>query len=205
MTFPINASADLGPFVSLVVAFFVGIGFGFFLERAGFGNARKLTAQFYLADWAVLKVMFTAVVVAGLGFWWLVALGLQDMSLTYINPTFLGAQAAGGLILGLGFTIGGYCPGTSCVAAATGKVDGLFYLGGVVFGILVYSLAEPVFRGFQNAMAMGETFVWQWLGVAPGVAVLGAVLMAVGAFSLATVMERKHNGVVQPDGRTPGA
>jgi hypothetical protein len=30
-----------GDEMSLVVAFAIGIGFGFFLERAGFGNARK--------------------------------------------------------------------------------------------------------------------------------------------------------------------
>jgi hypothetical protein len=200
MTFPINAYSGMTPYLSLVVAVFVGVGFGFFLERAGFGNARKLTAQFYLQDWSVLKVMFTAVVVAGLGFYWLVALGIQDMSMTYINPTFLLSQAIGGLILGLGFTIGGYCPGTSCVAVSTGRIDGAFYLGGVVFGIFVYSLSEPIFRSVQNATAMGEVFVWQWLGVAPGVTVLAAVLMAVGAFTLATSIEKKKNAIVQADG-----
>ena len=90
------------------MAFVVGIGFGFFLEKAGFGSARKLSAQFYFRDFAVLKVMFTAIVVAGLGFWWLVRLGLLDLNYTYINPTFYIPQIVGGLILGVGFVIGGY-------------------------------------------------------------------------------------------------
>ena len=30
-----------GDETSLIVAFVIGIGFGFFLERAGFGNARQ--------------------------------------------------------------------------------------------------------------------------------------------------------------------
>lgn len=200
MNFPINAQPGFSPYLGLVVAFFVGIGFGFSLERAGFGSARKLTAQFYLNDWSVLKVMFTAVVVASVGFWWLVSLGVLDLTVTYINPTFLLSQIIGGLIMGLGFTIGGYCPGTSCVATATGRLDGLMYLGGVVFGILVYSLAEPLFNGLMNATAMGEYYVWQWLHVAPGVVVLIAVLMAVGAFTLATVVERKKNHIVMPLG-----
>jgi len=200
MTFPINAYAGFSPYLMLVVSFFVGIGFGFFLERAGFGSARKLTSQFYLNDWGVLKVMFTAVVVAGLGFWWLVSLGIQDLSVTYINPTFLVSQIVAGLILGLGFTVGGYCPGTSCVAAATGRLDALFYIGGVVFGILVFSLMEPLFSDFMNMTSMGEFYVWQWLGVAPGVTVLAAVLMAVGAFTLATSIERKKNNIVNPLG-----
>lgn len=198
MRFPLDIYGDISHWTALVVAFLVGIGFGFFLERAGFGSARKLTAQFYLRDFAVLKVMFTAIVVAGVGFWWLVALGMIDMSVTYINPTFLTAQIVGGLVLGIGFAVGGYCPGTSCVAVSTGRVDALFYIGGVVFGILVYSLVEPAVDGFANSGAMGEAFVWSWLGVAPGTMMLLAVAMAVGAFSLGTWIERKKGSVVEP-------
>ncbi len=198
MRFPIEVYAGYSTYVSLVTAVLLGIGFGFFLERAGFGSARKLAAQFYLRDFAVLKVMFTAIVVAGLGFWWLAALGLLDLSLTYINPTFIWAQVIGGLILGVGFVIGGYCPGTSCVAVSTGKLDAIFYLGGVVFGILVFSEAEPLFRTLMTTGAMGVRFVWEWLGVSPGLVLLAAVLMAVGAFSLGTMVEKKKDGVVKP-------
>jgi len=198
MRFPIEVYGQMSPYLSLVVSFFIGIGFGFFLERAGFGNARKLAAQFYLRDFAVLKVMFTAIVVASVGFWWLVAMGLIDLSMTYINPTFLGAQAIGGLILGVGFIIGGYCPGTSCVATATGKIDGLVYLGGVVFGILVFSLIQPGITGLHNLGDMGETFVWKWLGISPGLMVFIAVAIAVGAFTWGTIMERKKNSIVDP-------
>ena len=108
MSFPIESIGAFSFSTGLLMAFVVGIGFGFFLEKAGFGNARKLSAQFYFRDFAVLKVMFTAIVVAGLGFWWLVRLGLLDLSYTYINPTFLIPQIVGGLILGVGFVIGGY-------------------------------------------------------------------------------------------------
>lgn len=187
-------------FTGLLAAFIIGIGFGFFLERGGFSSARKLTAQFYLKDFSVLKVMFTAIVVAGIGFWWLVYLGLLDLSYTFINPTFIWPQIAGGLILGVGFVIGGYCPGTSCVALSTGKIDALVYLAGIMAGILVYSLAEPAINGFYNSGSMGEIYVWQWLGTSPGVIVLAAVLMAVGAFTIGTMVEKKSGGVVQPDG-----
>jgi hypothetical protein len=67
MIAPLYKYGAFGDETSLVVAFLDGIGFGFFLERAGFGNARKLMAQFYLTDMAVFKVMFTAVVTAMLG------------------------------------------------------------------------------------------------------------------------------------------
>jgi len=108
MSFPLGPSGAFSANTGLLLAFFIGIGFGFFLEKAGFSNARKLTAQFYFRDFAVLKVMFTAIVVAGLGFWFLVGVGVLDLSSTYINPTFLLPQIMGGLILGIGFVIGGY-------------------------------------------------------------------------------------------------
>lgn len=199
MRFPIEIYSGYSVYVSLLTAFLLGIGFGFFLERAGFGSARKLAAQFYLRDFAVLKVMFTAIVVAGVGFWWLVALGLIDLSVTYINPTFIWSQIIGGLILGIGFVIGGYCPGTSCVAVSTGKIDAIFFLAGVVFGIFVFSELESVFQSLLQAGAMGEMFVWKWLGVSPGIVVLAAVLIAVGAFSVGTLVERRKGSVIQPE------
>jgi len=55
-------------------------------------------------------------------------LGMVDLSLVYLVPTFLIPQIVGGLLLGVGFVIGGYCPGTSCVSAATGRIDGMVYI-----------------------------------------------------------------------------
>ncbi len=107
----------------------IGIGFGFFLEQAGFGSARKLTNQFYFKDMAVFRVMFTAIVTAMLGLFYLSALGWVDLSLVYISPTYLWPQIVGGLLLGVGFIVGGYCPGTSMVAVATGKLDALVFVG----------------------------------------------------------------------------
>jgi len=97
-----------GEETSLVVAFLIGIGFGFFLERAGFGSARKLVSQFYLNDLAVFKVMFTAIVTAMLGVTYLGWAGWLDLSLVYLVPTYLGPQVIGGLILGVGFVVGGF-------------------------------------------------------------------------------------------------
>ena len=126
-----------GDEASLIVAFVIGIGFGFFLERAGFGSARKLTDQFYFRDMAVFRVMFTAIVTAMLGLFYLAAVGWVDLSLVYIQPTYLWPQIVGGLLLGVGFVVGGYCPGTSLVALATGKLDALVFVAGVFAGIFV--------------------------------------------------------------------
>ena len=107
----------------LLTAIFLGFLFGFALERGGFGNARKLAAQFYFYDMTVFKVMFTAILVAMVGLYTLVALGLLDLSLLWINPTFVWSQLLGGFILGVGFVMSGLCPGTSVVSAASGRWD----------------------------------------------------------------------------------
>jgi hypothetical protein len=92
----------------VIVSLLLGFFFGFFLERAGFSSAKKLTAQFYFKDFSVLKVMFTAIVVTMLGVAYLAAAGWLDMSQVYVPLTFLWPQIAGGLLLGAGFIIGGY-------------------------------------------------------------------------------------------------
>ncbi|TKJ39133.1 sulfurtransferase [candidate division LCP-89 bacterium B3_LCP] len=199
MNFPIESTGAFSFSTGMLMTFLIGVGFGFFLEKGGFSSARKLTAQFYLRDFAVLKVMFTAVVVAGIGFWGLVHLGMLDLEFTFINLTYIWPQIVGGLILGIGFIVGGYCPGTACVAATTGKLDALWCIAGIFFGIFVFSELQPALKAFQNSGEMGEVFVWQWLGVSPGIVLLGAVLMAIGAFSLGTIVENKKGSVVQPD------
>lgn len=176
--------------VSLIVAFVIGIGFGFFLERAGFGSARKLAAQFYFRDMAVFKVMFTAIVTAMLGVLYLSWIGWLDLSLVYLTPTFLWADLVGGLVLGIGFVVGGYCPGTSGVACSTGKIDGYVFVLGLLFGIFVFGEAFPLISGFFNAAPMGQITLPQLLNIPYGVLVFIVVLIALGGFLLAERVEK---------------
>lgn len=179
---------------SLIVAFVIGLAFGFVLERAGFGNARILAAQFYLRDLRVLKVMFTAIVTAMVGLFLLARLGVVDLALVYLTPTFLVPQIVGGLILGAGFIIGGYCPGTSCVSAATGRIDGMVYLAGMVGGLLGFAEVYPHITAFAKSTPMGQVTLAQLLDVPYGLLVLAVVLMALGAFLAAEWAEQKIGG-----------
>lgn len=180
-----------GDEVSLIVAFVIGLGFGFFLERAGFGNARLLAAQFYFRDLRVLKVMFTAIVTAMVGVFFLSRLGLVDLSLIYLTPTFLVPQIVGGLILGVGFIIGGYCPGTSCVSAATGRIDGIVYLAGMIGGLVGFAEIYPRIAHLVKATPMGKVTLAQQFSIPYGVLVFAVVLMALGAFAAAEFAEKK--------------
>ena len=188
---PLFKYGYFGDEMSLVFALLLGVGFGFFLERAGFGSAMKLTAQFYLRDMAVFKVMFTAIITAMLGMFYLSWMGLLDISLVFVNPTYLLPQLVGGLVLGLGFIIGGFCPGTSLVGIATGKLDGLAFAGGVLGGIFAFGEAYPYIEGFVNSTSLGTITIEQELGVSFGLVVFAVVMMALLGFWGATVVERK--------------
>lgn len=167
---------------ALPVAFVIGTAFGFALESAGLGNARKLAGQFYLTDFTVLKVMFSAILTAMLGAFWLGRMGLVDLSAIYVPETFLAPQVVGGLIFGVGFVISGLCPGTSCVAAATGRVDGMATVGGLFLGVLLTGLAFPLLEDFYSSTALGVLTLPQLVDAPYGVIVAAIAVMGVGLF-----------------------
>ncbi|HEY6556777.1 MAG TPA: YeeE/YedE thiosulfate transporter family protein [Polyangiaceae bacterium] len=180
-----------GSWATPVVHIVLGVLFGFVLERAGFGNATKLAAQFYLRDMTVLKVMFTGIITAMLLIHWTVGFGALDLERLWVNPTYLGSGIVGGLLFGVGFVIGGYCPGTALVALATLKLDGLFFVLGVLGGILLFGFTvEPITNFWHHSGALGTFLLYDWLGLSPPVVIVLAVLMALGMFAGAEALEQ---------------
>ncbi len=195
MIFPFESLTAGSRELGLVVGVAVGFGFGFVLERAGFGRAQKLVAQFYGTDMTVFKVMFGAIVTAMLGSVVLSGLGLMDLravSATVTSATWIWPMIAGGLLLGVGFIVSGYCPGTSLVAAASGKLDGIATVLGVVAGTLVHGELMSVkgFARFNDSGALGQVYLYDLLKLPPAVVALFVALMAVGCFVGAEKLER---------------
>ncbi|MEO8055921.1 MAG: YeeE/YedE thiosulfate transporter family protein [Acidobacteriota bacterium] len=182
MTFPLFPRDVFGPYTGLLIGTLVGVGFGFALERAGFGRARNLAAQFYLTDLRVLKVMFSAIVTACVGMAFLAGIGVLDLSLVTVPETFLWPQLVGGLLLGAGFIVSGYCPGTGAVAAASGNLDGFAALGGIMLGSLAFGFGYGPLEGFYKSGAMGVVRLDRLIGVPVAVVAAAVVAMAVGAF-----------------------
>ncbi len=182
MSLPLYMKDAFGFPTAAALATAIGFAFGFVLERAGFGRASVLAAQFYFNDNRVLKVMFSAIVTAMLGVVILSGLGLLDLSAMTIPETFLWPQVLGGLLLGIGFVMSGYCPGTSVVAAASGKLDGVITVLGVILGSLLFGLAYPFVESFHLSGAMGAKRFPDLLGIPAGLVAAGVVAMAVGAF-----------------------
>ena len=192
MSAPFYKYGAFGDEASLVVAFLIGIGFGFFLERAGLRqreeagvavlpgrprglqgdvhrdrdrDARRHVPRLDRASWTCRS--------------------------STSCPTYWVAQVVGGLVLGVGFVVGGYCPGTSLVSTATGKLDGLVFVLGFAAGTLGFAVAFPLVKGLYLAGDAGhEDAAAGHSACRHGVLVFAVVLMAVGGFAGATWVER---------------
>lgn len=92
----------------IIIAILIGFAFGYILQSVGMGNSRKISAMFYGKDWAVMRVMFSAVITAMVLTYLSYYLGLIDLSLVQLTSLNLGGQIIGGLLLGAGMVIGGY-------------------------------------------------------------------------------------------------
>ena len=191
MIAPLSELGALSPRGVLVAGFVIGIAFGACLERSGLGNARKLMGQFALTDLAVFKVMFSAIVTAMLGLFWLSRLGLLDLDKVYLPDTFLLPQLAGGALFGVGFALAGLCPGTSCVAAATGRGDGVAVMIGMLGGVLAAGVALPTFEKFYLSTQRGALTLPRLLGIPEGIVILVVVGVALAAFGFTSRVERR--------------
>jgi len=192
--FPLPLAQHLGQWGAYGVYLLIGVFFGAVLEIAGFGNSRKLAAQFYFKDLTVLKVMFTAIVVAMVLIFGASAVGLLDYNLVWVNPTYLWPGIAGGLVMGVGFIVGGFCPGTSIVSAATGKLDGLFFVLGALTGILAFGETVGLYEDFWYSSYLGRFTLPDLFNAEAGVVVLGVVLMALFMFWGGEQLERIFGG-----------
>jgi rhodanese-related sulfurtransferase/uncharacterized membrane protein YedE/YeeE len=153
------------------------------------------SAMVVLVTAHLLRVFFTAGVVAMTGVIALDHFGLLDISLIYINPTYLWSAIIGGLIMGLGFVVGGYCPGTSISAAAIGKTDAWVFIAGSFLGVLIFSEGYPLFENLYKSAFWGYPRIFNTLGVSQSLFAFLLTLMALFAFWSVSIIENKVNGV----------
>lgn len=201
-SFPLPLAELFGHWGSYVVYAIIGVGFGMTLESAGFGNSKLLAAQFYFKDMRVFKVMFTAIIVAMTLVFLSSSLGLLDYNLVWVPPTYLWPGIVGGLIMGVGFIIGGFCPGTSLVGMATGKLDAVIFVFGVLFGIYLFGETVGSFAVFFESSYMGRFTLPELFNASYGVVVLVIVVVALALFVVAEKVEAIINQ--RPQQRMPG-
>lgn len=189
----------IGNELNFVVAIFIGIAFGYILEQAGFSTSKKLVGLFYGYDFTVLRVFFTAGITAMLGVVAFGYFGILDINLIYINPTFIYSALVGGFIMGLGFIIGGFCPGTSVCAAAIGKIDAMIFVAGSFLGVYIFAEGYPLFEGLYKGGNWGSPKIFEILGMSQSLFAFLMTFVAVFAFIVVTKIEAKVNGKPNPD------
>lgn len=188
---PLIVNEIISENANMLLAFVIGIGFGFVLESNGFSSSRRLAGMFYGYDATVLKVFFTAAIVGALGLLFLSLFGQIDLNFIYVNPTFLYSAIGGGVIMGVGFILGGYCPGTSFCAAAIGKLDAMAFIGGIFIGIFAFTEGFPLWEEFFYAKNLGSPLMSEVLGTSRGVFTLLLILVALAMFWVAEIAEKR--------------
>ena len=176
---------------NFVIAILIGIAFGYIMEATGFSSSRKLAGVFYGYDFAVLKVFFTSAVVSVIGLYYMDYLSLVDISQLYVQPTYLWAAILGGMIMGVGFLSGGFCPGTSLCAVAIGKIDGMVFTVGLMIGILIFSESFSVLEPFFETSNLGHITLVESLGLSPYWIILSITVIALLAFAFSDWVRSK--------------
>jgi uncharacterized membrane protein YedE/YeeE len=176
---------------SFVIALILGIAFGYILESAGFSSSRKLAGVFYGYDFVVLRVFFTAAVTAALGLFYLDYIGWLNFNEIYVNNLYVGSAIVGGIIMGLGFIIGGFCPGTSACAAAIGKIDAMIFIGGVILGAVIFDAGYPFWGDFYERGALGPAKFYDSIGISKELLLFIFILFAIFAFWATALIQKR--------------
>ncbi len=176
---------------NFVIAILIGIAFGYIMEATGFSSSRKLAGVFYGYDFAVLKVFFTSAVVSVIGLYYMDYLNFVDISQLYVQPTYLWAAVIGGMIMGVGFLAGGFCPGTSLCAIAIGKIDGMVFTIGLTIGIFIFSESFSVLEPFFESSNLGHITLVDSLGMSPYWIILIITVVALVAFAFSDWVRSK--------------
>jgi hypothetical protein len=188
---PLATNEIISESTNLLLAFIIGIGFGFVLEASGFSSSRKLAGVFYGYDTVVLKVFFTAAITAMIGLLFFNLFGWVDLEMVYVNPTYLTSAILGGVIMGAGFIIGGYCPGTSFCGASIGKIDAMVFIGGLFIGVVIFAAGYNLWEGIYLAKNLGAPKISESIGLSDGLFALLLILVALAMFRVAEWAEEK--------------
>jgi uncharacterized membrane protein YedE/YeeE len=146
--------------MTIVLAIILGIIFGFALQRVGATNPQNIINMMRLTDLHLMKAIFFAIGISSTLLFLLMTLGVIDAGHLSVKSSYIGV-IVGGVMLGLGFAVAGYCPGTSLTALANGRKDALFFVGGGLVGALIYTLVYGSIQGswLFNTIAGGKVML----------------------------------------------
>jgi uncharacterized protein len=188
---PITSLLTLPGWLEMLIALLIGIGFGFALEQAGFSSSRKLIGMFYGYDTTVIKVFFTAAIVALVGSQLLSYFGLLNLNQVYVNEFYVWASIVGGIIMGAGFIMGGFCPGTGLSALSIGKIDAMVFVIGGFTGAFLFAETYPLIQNLANGSYKGAVKADAALGIPTGLFIFILIIVAAAMFWIGELAEKK--------------
>jgi uncharacterized protein len=188
---PISSLIVMPEWLDLLIALLIGVGFGFSLEQAGFSSSRRLAGMFYGYDATVIKVFFTAAIVALIGSQLLSFFGLLNLNMVFVNEFYVSASIVGGIIMGAGFIMGGFCPGTGLSALSIGKIDAMIFFVGGLTGAFLFAETYPLIRNLADGAYKGPLKINEVIGISPGLFTLLLIIAAIFMFWLAEVAEKR--------------
>jgi len=146
--------------MTIVLAIILGIFFGFALQRVGATNPQNIINMLRLTDLHLMKAIFFAIGISSTLLFLLMAIGVIDAGHLSVKSSYIGV-IVGGAMLGLGFALAGYCPGTSLTALADGRKDAFFFVAGGLLGALIYTLVYGSIKGswLFNKIASGKVML----------------------------------------------
>lgn len=165
-------SAELARWLAIPM----GLVFGVLLHRGGVADYNVIVNQFRLRDFTVLKVMFTAILVGGVG---VLLLRMSGHAEYHIKPANMLGVVLGAGLFGIGMVLYGYCPGTGVAAMATGSLHALVGFLGMLAGGVAYALSFPwVESHIQSVGKLGKVRLpeltgvpdWGWFVILAGIA-----------------------------------
>jgi len=178
-----------------VIAVLLGMAFGFVLEASGFSSSRKIMGTFFGYDFVVLRVFFTAAITSMSLIIYFDYMGWLDASMLYINPYYVTSAIIGGLVMGVGFALGGFCPGTSFCGIAIGKIDAMFFTAGLFLGIFIFSEMYPLIETMYNSKNLGGIKIYEMMGMGRNIFAFLLIVVAIAMFYIAGYVEKKVNKV----------
>ncbi|MEN8211852.1 MAG: DUF6691 family protein [Thermodesulfobacteriota bacterium] len=132
--------------MTIVFAIILGIFFGFALQRVGATNPQNIINMLRLTDLHLMKAIFFAIGFSSILLFLLMTVGVIDAGHLSVKSSYIGV-IVGGAIMGLGFAVSGYCPGTGLTALADGRKDALFFVSGGLLGALIYTMVYSSIKG----------------------------------------------------------
>ena len=108
----------------LILAIVIGGAFGFVLDRVGATNPGLIIRMLNLSNMHLMKTILLAIGLSSVLMFAGLLAGLIDVGHMDVKTAYVGVFV-GGLLLGAGFAVSGFCPGTGLTAAATGRKDAL--------------------------------------------------------------------------------